>query len=48
MKGRFNIELSDKGTVTLLKMWRKDALEAHIDHIDERKLFKGAIKVIPT
>lgn len=48
MKGRFNIELSDKETVTMLKMWRKDALETLIKHIEKRKLFKGTIKVIPT
>ena len=46
-KGRFDIETTDGKTITMLKMWRKDALENLIMKVEEKKLFKGLLNVVP-
>lgn len=46
-KGRFTIDTTDGKKVTMLKMWRKDALENLIKKVEEKKLFKGVLNVVP-
>lgn len=44
-KGNFNLETSDGKIITMLKMWRKDALDALKDHIEKKKLFNNSVAV---
>ena len=46
-KGRFNINLTGGQKVTMLKMWRKQSLEALIEWVKEKKLFSGSLDVVP-
>lgn len=46
-KGNYNIETTDDKIVTMLKMWRKDALEYFIEEIKKHQLFKGTLDVVP-
>ena len=46
-KGRFNINLTGGQKVTMLKMWRKESLEALIEWVKEKKLFSGSLDVVP-
>ena len=46
-KGRFNINLTGGQKVTMLKMWRKDALETLIEWTEKKKLFNGLLNVVP-
>ena len=46
-KGRFNINLTGGQKVTMLKMWRKDALETLIEWTEKENLFNGLLNVVP-
>jgi dsDNA-binding SOS-regulon protein len=46
-KGRFNINLTGGQKVTMLKMWRKDALETLTEWTEKKKLFNGLLNVVP-
>ena len=45
-KGRFDIPTTDGKTVTMLKMWRKDALECLIEKIGQSQLFDKSLDVV--
>jgi predicted hydrolase (HD superfamily) len=45
--GRFNLKTTDSKTITMLKMWRKDALEKLIGDVKKKKLFKHMLNVTP-
>ncbi len=46
-KGRFNIRTTDGKQVTMLKMWRKESLEALLEWVNKHKLFTGSLDVVP-
>lgn len=46
-KGRFNIETTDSQIVTMLKMWRKDALFKLVAEVKRKELFKNVLSVVP-
>lgn len=46
-KGNFDIETTDGKKVTMLKMWRKDALEHFIEKVNTNKLFNRTLDVVP-
>lgn len=46
-KGRFDIETADGKRVTMLKMWRKESLEALVKWVEEKKLFSESLDIVP-
>lgn len=46
-KGRFDIETTDGKRVTMLKMWRKESLEALVKWVKEKKLFSESLDIVP-
>ena len=46
-KGRFTIDTTDGKKATMLKMWRKDALENLIKIVEEQRLFDEPFNIVP-